>query len=175
MQNIAHKILWIDDEIDALRPHILFLHEKSYNVTSVSNGNDAISLLKEDRYDAVLLDQMMPGQDGIATLDRIREIMPTLPVIMVTQSHDDQLVNEALGRRISDFLVKPIGGAQVASTLRRVLDQTKIVEGQVPRNYTHDFDQIRLAKESNPDWRKWAEIYLKLPPVWGNFFCAFLI
>lgn len=162
MQNIAHKILWIDDEIDALRPHILFLHEKSYNVTSVSNGNDAISLLKEDRYDAVLLDQMMPGQDGIATLDRIREIMPTLPVIMVTQSHDDQLVNEALGRRISDFLVKPIGGAQVASTLKRVLDQTKIVEGQVPRNYTHDFDQIRLAKESNPDWRKWAEIYLKL-------------
>ena len=109
MQNIDRQILWIDDEIDALKPHILFLSEKSYDVTSVSNGDDAISFLKNRRYDAVLLDQVMPGQDGMTTLDRIREIAPTLPVIMVTQCHDDQFVNEVLGKRISDFLVKPIG------------------------------------------------------------------
>ncbi|MCZ6675918.1 MAG: response regulator [Candidatus Poribacteria bacterium] len=162
MQNIAHKILWIDDEIDALQPHILFLREKSYEVTPVSNGADGISLLKESHYDAVLLDQVMPGQDGMTTLDQIREIAPILPVIMVTQNSDDQLVNEALGKRISDFLMKPIGIAQIDSTLRRVLDQTKIIEGQVPLNYTQDFNQIRAAKESNPDWRKWTEIYLKL-------------
>ena len=162
MQNIAHKILWVDDEIDALKPHILFLSEKSYDVTSVSNGDDAISLLNNQRYDVVLLDQMMPGQDGLAALDRIRAIDPSLPVVMLTQCHDDQVVNEALGKRISDFLVKPIGAAQVALTLKRVLDQTKIAEGQVPRNYTHDFDQIRHTKESAPDWRKWIEIYLKL-------------
>jgi len=162
LQSIAHKILWIDDEIEALKPHILFLSEKSYEVTPVSNGDDAISLLKEFHYDGVLLDQVMPGQDGMTTLDRIREIAPTLPVIMVTQSSDDQLVNEALGKRINDFLVKPIGVAQIASTLKRVLEQTKIIEGQVPRNYTQDFQQIRLAKESGPDWRKWIDIYLKL-------------
>ncbi len=162
MQNIAHKILWVDDEIDALKPHILFLSEKSYDVTSVSNGDDAISLLSNHRYDVVLLDQMMPGQDGLTALDRIREIDPTLPVVMLTQCHDDLVVNEALGKRISDFLVKPIGAAQVALTLKRVLDQTKIAEGQVPRSYTHDFDQIRHIKESDPDWRKWIEIYLKL-------------
>ena len=135
-QNITRKILWVDDEIDALKPHILLLREKSYDVTPVSNGTDAISLLKESYYDAVLLDQVMPGQDGMATLDQIREINPILPVIMVTQGSEDQLIDEALGKRVSDFLVKPIGVAQIASTLKRVLDQTKIIEAQVPRNYT---------------------------------------
>ena len=162
MQNIMHKILWIDDEIDALKPHILFLREKSYEITPVSNGEDAISLLKESHYDAILLDQVMPGQDGMTTLDRIREVAPILPVVMVTQSSDDQLINEALGKRISDFLVKPIGGAQIASTLKRVLDQTRIIEGQVPRNYTQDFNQIRITKEAGPNWWMWIEIYLKL-------------
>ena len=97
-QNITRKILWVDDEIDALKPHILLLREKSYEVTPVSNGTDAISLLKESYYDAVLLDQVMPGQDGMATLDQIREINPILPVIMVTQGSDDRLINEALGK-----------------------------------------------------------------------------
>ena len=161
-QNITRKILWVDDEIDALKPHILLLREKSYDVTPVSNGTDAISLLKESYYDAVLLDQVMPGQDGMATLDRIREINPILPVIMVTQGSEDQLIDDALGKRVSDFLVKPIGVAQIASTLKRVLDQTNIIEAQVPRNYTHDFNQIRASKDANPDWRKWIEIYLKL-------------
>ena len=161
-QNITRKILWVDDEIDALQPHILLLREKSYDVTPVSNGTDAISLLKESYYDAVLLDQVMPGQDGMSTLDRIREINPILPVIMVTQGSEDQLIDEALGKRVSDFLVKPIGVAQIASTLKRVLDQTNIVEAQVPRNYTHDFNQIRATKDADPDWREWIEIYLKL-------------
>ena len=166
-QNITRKILWVDDEVDALKPHILLLREKSYDVTPVSNGTDAISLLQESYYDAVLLDQVMPGQDGMATLDRIREINPILPVIMVTQGSEDQLVDEALGKRVSDFLVKPIGVAQIASTLKRVLDQTNIIEAQVPRNYTHDFNQIRATKDANPDWREWIEIYLKLLE-WGS-------
>ena len=161
-QNITRKILWVDDEIDALKPHILLLREKSYDVTPVSNGTDAISLLKESYYDAVLLDQVMPGQDGMETLDQIREIDPILPVIMVTQGSEDQLIDDALGKRVSDFLVKPIGVAQIASTLKRVLDQTNIIEAQVPRNYTHDFNQIRASKDANPDWRRWIEIYLKL-------------
>ena len=98
----------------------------------------------------------------MATLDQIREINPILPVIMVTQGSEDRLIDEALGKRISDFLVKPIGVAQIASTLKRVLDQTSIIETQVPRNYTHDFNQIRASKDAGPDWRQWIEIYLKL-------------
>jgi len=162
VQNITHKILWIDDEIEALRPHILFLKERSYDITPISNGDDAVSLLEEYRYDAVLLDQMMPGQDGITTLDRIREIDPIVPVIMVTQCNDDQFISEALGKRIADFLVKPIGVAQIASTLKRVLSQTQIIEAGTPQQYTDDFNQIRTVMTSNPDWRKWIEIYLKL-------------
>ncbi len=159
---LVRRVLWIDDEIDALKPHILFLHERSYDVTPVSNGADAISLLKASRYDAILLDQMMPGQDGMSILDRVRKFDRTVPLIMVTQCSDDSLVNEALGKRVSDFLVKPIGGAQIASTLKRVLDEAKIIEEQVPNKYTEAFNQIREAKESNPDWQKWIEIYLKL-------------
>jgi DNA-binding response OmpR family regulator len=162
MAHAARKILWIDDEIEALRPHILYLNEKSYDVTPVSNGDDAISMIKTFRYDVILLDQMMPGQDGMSVLARVRELDSTIPLIMVTQCREDELINEALGKRISDFLVKPIGGAQIASTLKRVLDQTKIIEEQVPHKYTEDFNQIRLIKDSAPDWRNWAEIYLKL-------------
>ena len=162
MAHAARKILWIDDEIEALKPHILYLSEKSYDVTPVSNGDDAIAMIKTTRYDVILLDQMMPGQDGMTVLARVRELDSAIPLIMVTQCREDALINEALGRRISDFLVKPIGGAQIASTLKRVLDQTKIVEEQVPHKYTKDFNQIRLIKDSSPDWRSWADIHLRL-------------
>ena len=162
MAHAARRILWIDDEIEALKPHILYLSEKSYDVTPVSNGDDAIAMIKSFRYDVILLDQMMPGQDGMSVLARVRELDSTIPLIMVTQCREDALINEALGKRISDFLVKPIGGAQVASTLKRVLDQSKIIEEQVPHKYTQDFNQIRLIKDSSPDWRHWADIHLKL-------------
>ena len=162
MAHAARKILWIDDEIEALRPHILYLNEKSYDVTPVSNGDDAISMIKTSRYDVILLDQMMPGQDGMSVLARVREHDASIPLIMVTQCREEAVINEALGKRISDFLVKPIGGAQIASTLKRVLDQTKIIEEQVPHKYTQDFNQIRLIKDSSPDWRDWADIHSKL-------------
>ena len=149
MRNLRHKILWIDDEIDALKPHILYLNEKSYDITPVSNGDDAIALIKTSRYDVILLDQMMPGQDGMTILNQVRELDPTVLLIMVTQCSDDALINEALGKRVSDFLVKPIGGAQIASTLKRVLDQTKIIEGQVPHKYTQDFNQIQLILKNH--------------------------
>ncbi|MFQ6040439.1 MAG: response regulator, partial [Candidatus Poribacteria bacterium] len=103
------KILWIDDEIELLTPHIMSLNDKGYEV----NGGDALSLLKKNRYDAILLDQMMPGQDGMTTLELIREIEPALPVIMVTQMSDEKLVDEALGKKIDDFLLKPLNAGQI--------------------------------------------------------------
>ena len=160
--NNPRNILWIDDEIELLTPHIISLNDKGYKVTPTSNGGDALSLIKKNKYDAILLDQMMPGQDGMTTLELIREIEPALPVIMVTQISDENLVDEVLGKKIDDLLLKPLNAGQIASTLKRVLDQVKIIEGRIPKDYLTDFSEIRAAKQSNPDWRTWIEIYVKL-------------
>ncbi len=160
----THQILWIDDEIEALQPHIHVLRERGYAVTPVTNGEDGVALLKnrETQYNAILLDQVMPGKDGIATLDAIRSIDAQIPVVLVTQSSDEQFVEVALGKQVTDFLVKPIGVAQIASTLKRILDQPQIVVNQIPSQYTADFNMIRTLKDSAPTWQDWVDIYVKL-------------
>ena len=161
-QSNTRKVLWIDDEIELLSLHIMYLHDNGYEVTPSSNSKDALQLLKEEQYDAILLDQVMPGQDGMTTLEFIRDIEPTLPVIMVTQMSDEKFVDEVLGRKVDDFLVKPLNGGQIVSTLKRVLDQVKIIEGRLPQSYITDFSAIRAQKQSDPDWREWIDIYVKL-------------
>ena len=160
----AHHILWIDDEIEALQPHIRVLRERGYTVTPVTNGEDGIALLtnSDTQYSAILLDQVMPGKDGMATLEAIRTINAQIPVILVTQSSDEQFIEVALGKQVTDFLVKPIGVAQIVSTLKRILDQTQIVVDQIPGQYTADFNAIRAVKDSAPNWQEWVNIYLKL-------------
>ena len=160
--NGNRRILWIDDEIDFLKPHIVFLEGKGYNITPVSNGDDGLSLIKEQNYDAVLLDQIMPGQDGMSTLALIRQIEPTLPVIMVTKSEEEELMDSAIRNRIDDFLVKPVSPSRILPILKRVLDQEKMIETSVPQDYTADFNKIRIMKEMDPDWREWIDIYIKL-------------
>ncbi|MGQ9609432.1 MAG: T9SS response regulator signal transducer PorX [bacterium] len=162
MKSENRRILWVDDEIDGLKPHIVFLKEKGYNVTPVSNGDDALSLLREQHYDAVLLDQIMPGMDGMRTLEFIREIEPSIPVIMVTKSDEEELMDEAIGKRIDDFLVKPLYPSRILPVLKRVLEQERIIETKVPKDYTADFNKIRLMKENQPNWKDWIEIYIKL-------------
>ena len=162
MQAATHSILWVDDEIDVLEPHICSLRNKHYSVTPVSNGADAVAIIKESHYDVVILDQMMPGQDGIETLDQIREVDSGVPIIMVTQISDELFIEEALGKQIDSFLVKPVGVAQIVSTLKRVLDQNSLVEGQIPRNYTESFNEIRELTQGHSDWKTWIDIYLKL-------------
>ena len=161
-QSNVRKVLWIDDEIELLNAHIISLSGKGYEITPAANGSDALSLLHDEQYDAILLDQMMPSSPGITTLERIREIEPTLPVIMVTKSDDEKLIDEALAKKVDDFLVKPLNAGQIASTLKRVLDQVKIIEGRLPQEYISDFSEIRIAKQEGPDWRKWIDIYVRL-------------
>jgi len=162
MKGGSRRILWIDDEIDFLKPHILFLQGKGYDITPVSNGDDALSSIKEQHYDAVLLDQIMPGRDGMSTLALIREIEPSLPVIMVTKSEEEELMDEAIGNRIDDFLVKPLSPGRILPVLKRVLDQERIIETKVPQDYTADFNRIRAMKDEGPGWREWISVYLKL-------------
>ncbi|MCY4401613.1 MAG: bifunctional response regulator/alkaline phosphatase family protein [Candidatus Poribacteria bacterium] len=164
MSQKLHKILWIDDEVEALLPHRRSLETRGYDITAATNGEDGIELLKQNnnQYDAILLDQVMPGKDGMETLDIIRTIDAQVPVILVTQSSDDKFVDVALGKQVTDFLVKPIGVAQIASTLKRVLEQKNIVETQIPGRYTYDFNTISTLKASQPSWQDWIDIYVKL-------------
>ena len=137
---------------------------RGYTVTPVTNGEDGIALLTngEAQYSAVLLDQVMPGKDGMATLDAIRAVNAQIPVILVTQSSDEEFVEVALGKQVTDFLVKPIGVAQIVSTLKRVLDQPRMVVDQIPSRYIADFNTIRAMKDSAPNWQDWINIYVKL-------------
>ena len=117
------KLLWVDDEIDQLKSHIIFLEDRGYAVVPVSNGDDAISVIQKDRFDIVLLDEMMPGRDGLSTLEGIKEVEPNVPVVMVTKSEEERLMDEAIGRRIDDYLTKPFSPriliARIRAALRR--------------------------------------------------------
>lgn len=162
LQSRSKRVLWVDDEIESLKSHVFSLSTKGYELTPVSNGDDALSLLQEEEYDAVLLDQVMPGQDGITTLAGIRQLRPLLPVIMVTQSSNDRLIDEALAKQVTDFLVKPLTPGQIASTLRRVLAQPQLVAARMPQEYVSIFSEIQLAKQQDPGWREWIDIYRRI-------------
>ncbi len=162
MQKIRGKILWADDEIDMLRPHILFLEEKGYAVTPVSNAEDAISLVKQNRYDLLLLDEMMPGMDGLRALVEIKEICPSLPVVMITKSEEENLMDEAIGAKIEDYLTKPVNPSQILSSCKRILEREKISRERLTRTYTAEFGEIEtlLAGPFSP--QTWIEIHLRL-------------
>ena len=112
-------LLWADDEIELLRPHILFLEKKGYDVVTVSNGYDAIEKCRETSFDLVLLDEMMPGINGLETLQRIKEITPSVPVVMVTKSEEEDIMNQAIGSKIADYLIKPVNPNQILLTLKK--------------------------------------------------------
>src|SRR3990172_9255143 len=107
------NILWADDEIDLLEPHMIFLNERGYAVTPVTNGSDAVSLIRTRQFDAVLLDEMMAGKDGLTTLTEIKEVNPHIPIIMITKNEEERLMEEAIGLRIEDYLTKPVNPSQI--------------------------------------------------------------
>ena len=135
------KILWADDEIDLLRPHIKFLEQKGYAVTAVPNGEDALSALDQGRFDVVLLDEMMPGMGGLATLDAIKSRDHGVPVILVTKSEEETLMEEAIGKRITDYLIKPVNPSQVYLACKRVLDCRSPADSQRARDYVGEMQR----------------------------------
>jgi CheY-like chemotaxis protein len=154
------EILWVDDEIELLRSHIIFLEQRQYRVTPVSNGDDAVSMLKEHNFDLVLLDQMMPGRDGLSTLVEIKEIDPNVPVVMVTKSEAEELMDHAIVRQVDDYLVKPLNPHQIISVCKRILDAQDIQEKQLGEVYVAEMN--RLKRSPAVDWRGWVEIHQKL-------------
>ncbi len=156
------RILWADDEIDLLKPHILFLESKGYQVTSVTNGSDAIDEVRIGRYDLVLLDEQMPGMGGLETLTAIKEISSDLPVVMITKSEEERIMEEALGGKISDYLTKPVNPSQVLLTCKRILDGRRIESEKASENYLQSFGDISASLMRDLGPADWVDLYQRL-------------
>ena len=156
------KLLWVDDEIELLRSHIIFLSEKGFEVDTAMNGSDAISAVKEKTYDLIFLDEMMAGMGGLETLAQIKEINANIPVVMITKSEEETLMNDAIGGRISDYLTKPVNPSQVLLVCKKILEGKKISGQYAAKDYLQDFNQISQTLTSNPDFTEWIGLYLKL-------------
>jgi len=156
------RILWVDDEIDLLRPHILFLEGRDYSVTPVANGEDAVSLVSKERFDIILLDEMMPGLGGLETLRRIQEIDPGVPVIMITKSEEEELMDEAIGKKIAHYLIKPVNPTQILTACKQVLESRRLQCDQLTREYVEEFARMQALRATGLDWQGWAKLHLTL-------------
>jgi len=152
------NILWADDEIELLRPHIKFLEQKGFSVTAVPNGEDALTELGRGRYDLVLLDEMMPGLGGLETLDQIQSRDLGVPVILVTKSEEETLMDQAIGRAITDYLIKPVNPSQVFLACKRVFDSQKLQGSQRARDYVGEMQRWQSLDLRGLDWPAWAEL-----------------
>src|SRR5690606_25543231 len=131
----SKRILWVDDEIELLRPHVLFLQQRGYQVDAISNGDDAVALLRGSPYDLVLLDEQMPGRRGLEVLESLRRTVPHARVVMVTKSEEDRTMTEAIGRRVDEYLVKPTSPRQVLSVVTRILEGSSIRQQRVAQDF----------------------------------------
>ena len=156
------QILWVDDEIDLLKPFILFLEERKYNVETCNNGTDAIEKVVENKYDLVILDEMMPGLDGLATLQEIKRINSALPIIMVTKSEAEGLMDKAIASQISDYLIKPINPNQIIMAIKKIFQADEIRANQIGQQYTRYIAELNQKLFATPDWDEWSQIYREL-------------
>jgi|TARA_B110000495_G_scaffold92847_1_gene80238 DNA-binding response OmpR family regulator len=156
------KILWIDDEIEHLKPHILFLEEKGYQISTSNSGQNGVEKSKEQIFDLVLLDQFMPGIDGIEVLKEIKEENPTLPVIMITKSDEEWLMDEAISERIEHFLIKPVNPSQIFIVCKQVLENTIIKSDKAISGYLKEFQQIEIDIDNCHTFDDWWQIYTRL-------------
>ena len=156
------SILWIDDEIELLKPHIIYLEGKGYNVTPVNSGNEALEILENQKYTLIFLDENMPGLSGLDTLTKIKESNPTIPVIMITKNEEESIMEEAIGSKISDYLIKPVNPNQILLSIKKNIDTNRLVEEQTTRNYQMDFRNISMSLASSLERNEWKDIYKKL-------------
>ena len=156
------KILWTDDEVEALKPHIFFLEEKGYEIDTCSNGNDTIDLVRQNRYDLIFLDENMPGLSGIETLRLIKEVRTDIPVVMITKSDEEDLMEAAIGSEIADYLIKPVKPKQVLLAIKKILDQRRLVTEKTTTDYRQEFSRISNMISSASTYSDWTELYKKI-------------
>jgi DNA-binding response OmpR family regulator len=156
------NVLWADDEIDLLKPHILFLKDKGYDVHSAASGDEALELAEKNDYSVVLLDENMPGLSGLETLNRLKAKYSDLPVIMITKSEEEHLMEDAIGSKISDYLIKPVNPNQILLSLKKTLDNKRLISEKTTSNYQQEFRQIGMTMGDRLGWAEWQEVYKKL-------------
>ena len=156
------KILWADDEIDSLKPHIIFLKNKEHEVKAVNSGNEAIEEFKKDSFDIVFLDENMPGMNGLKTLEKIKILNPTTPVIMITKSEEEMIMEEAIGRQISDYLIKPVNPHQILMAIKKILDSKRLISESNTLSYQQNFREISDDLNNSMNLNEWIELFKKL-------------
>lgn len=156
------KILWVDDEIDLLKPHILFLEQKSYSVDTCSNGADALDKVTQNQYDIVFLDENMPGLSGLETLTEIKVKNPNLPIVMITKSEEEYIMEEAIGSKIADYLIKPVNPNQILLSLKKNLDHSRLITEKTTSNYQQEFRKIAMEMAMVSNYEEWVALYDKL-------------
>ncbi len=155
-------ILWVDDEIDLLMPHIIFLENKGYQVLKVNNGHDALEMCNAQDLDLVLLDENMPGLSGLETLLQLKDIKPDLPVVMITKNEEEHIMEEAIGSKISDYLIKPVNPNQILHSIKKILDKGRIFTEKATSRYMQEFRNISMQLMDNMSIEEWMSIYKKL-------------
>ena len=156
------RILWVDDEIELLKPHLLFLQNKGYEVETSNNGYDAVEMVQQKPFDLIILDEMMPGMTGLETLPRIKEHAPTTPVVMVTKSEEENIMDKAVGSKIADYLIKPVNPNQVLLSIKKNVHQQQLVSEKSTADYRSDFGKISVALSGARTFGEWTDIYRRL-------------
>jgi CheY-like chemotaxis protein len=157
-----YSILWADDEIDLWKPHILFLEQRGYDITPINNGTDAVELCEEKNFDVVFLDENMPGMSGLEALSLIKNHKPNLPVVMITKNEEEQIMEEAIGSKIADYLIKPLNPSQILLSVKKILDNKRLIIEKTNLNYQQEFRKISMAFQDEMNHEQWADIYKKL-------------
>ena len=155
-------LLWVDDEIEQLRAHLLFLEKKGYEIVTVTNGTDAIDLCRNRNFDLVLLDEQMPGISGLETLQKIKELHPSLPVVMVTKSEEENIMEQAIGQKIADYLIKPVNPNQILLALKKNIHRREIETEFTQSQYQQSFQQIAMQIMDCTTWKDWIDVYKRL-------------
>lgn len=156
------RLLWVDDEIELLKAHILFLENKGYELITVSNGADAIEQCRVQTFDLILLDEMMPGLSGLETLQKIKEIQPATPIVMCTKSEEENIMEQAIGSKIADYLIKPVNPSQILLTLKKNIHRKEIMTEVTQSGYRQNFQNIALQIQDSKDLNDWMNLYKRL-------------
>ena len=157
-----NNILWVDDEIELLKPHIIYLKSKGYNLTTAKSGDEALELIDVNDFNLIFLDENMPGLSGLETLNIIKDKYHNIPVIMITKSEEESIMEEAIGSRISDYLIKPVNPNQILLTIKKNLESSRLVDEKITKGYQQEFRNISLELSSNLSFKEWYQVYKKI-------------
>ncbi|PKP19933.1 MAG: two-component system response regulator, partial [Bacteroidetes bacterium HGW-Bacteroidetes-21] len=160
MKNI--HILWVDDEIELLSPYLLFLREKGYTVSSINNGHEAIEMNRDNDYDIILLDENMPGMTGLETLQKLKEHKPHIPVVMVTKSEEENIMDMAIGSKIADYLIKPVNPNQILLVIKKNTEQNRLVSEKTTLSYQQSFNRLGQDISMASGYDDWKEVYRRM-------------